>query len=145
MPKSIKVLLPIFTAVILLAGCTPKKENQITGEAENINKQISQMEQGITVPANLTKCDIDKYFDRDAQTQGLRIRTDCNQLPQDPVCNYYKTVEKDGSEPVHVAQYTNACGYCRFFFGEERKTVGSKTFIDLGYQQGECTQGMYKK
>lgn len=144
--KKLLLLTILISTSLILGSCATKNNGQtIKQEAKDIEKKISQTEQGIVVPGNLEKCNIDQYFSKDAQTGNLMIKTDCIDLPEEAVCNYYKTRESDGTEPVHVAEYNNECSYCRFYFGKEKREIGGKTFIDLGIERKACTQGMYKK
>jgi hypothetical protein len=70
---------------------------------------------------------------------------DCGDFPEVAVCNYSKSIDKNGVEKFSVLQYRNECSYCRFYFGKEQMDLGGTTVIDLGYEPKECSQGMYKK
>ena len=132
---NLAVLLSLLLIVGLLSGCG-KKEEGIEGikeEAENIEKKVEEVSAGVTVPGNLLSCP-QKYF-------GTEI-TDCRTQPQEPVCVYYK-IEKGGQERVDNGQFTSECGACKFYGKDGKIEAAGITLI--GYEKGECYQGMYGK
>jgi hypothetical protein len=111
----------------------PAEEAGIKEEAENIEKKVEEMSAGVTVPGNLLSCP-QKYF-------GTEI-TDCRTQPQEAVCAYYK-IEKGGVERVDNGQHTSECGACKFYGKDGKIEAAGITLI--GYEKGECYQGMYGK
>jgi len=145
------LLIGIVVLVLVVSGgiiFKPKaNKSDVQSQAEevvaDIEKQMDQKEgsSGILVPENLQDCPADWF-----QSEAGRERILCDESIKTPYCSYY-TLEKDGVTKTKVLEFTSECAVCR-----NHKKKG-EVFIDgsagkythLGYQKGECTQGMYKK
>lgn len=138
------VLIVIGVIIIKPQSNNSNSQNQAENIVGNVEKQIDQKtgSSGIVVPDNLQDCPADWF-----QTEAGRQNVVCDESAKVPYCSYY-TLEKDGVTKTRVLEFTSECAVCR---NHKRK---GEVFIDdssagkythLGYQKGECTQGMYKK
>ncbi len=119
-------------------------QNHAENAVQQVEQEIAKKEGGssIVVPDNLQDCPSEWF-----QTEGGRERVVCDESQKSPYCSYY-TLEKAGKISTKLLEFTSECAVCR---NHKRKgevfidDVSAGKYTHLGYQKGECTQGMYKK
>ena len=83
----------------------------------------------------------DKFITR----SWILLNIFCSHYAQKPVCDYYKRVTSTGTEETGLAQFDNECVVCHWYGSDGVLKTGKTTTTDLGYTEGECTQGIYQK
>jgi len=143
--KKILFLAVILCAIIVLSSCGQKsaQEQSIMQEGKNIQQKVEQANAGIVVPQNLKKCGPAAIYFTEKNEYGMPY--DCDHYAQKPVCDYYQRVTGTGNEEIGIAQFDNECAVCHWYGSDGILKTGKTTTTDLGYTEGECTQGIYQK
>jgi len=143
--KKIFYLAIILCAVAFLSACGQQSttSSSIQKEAQKIQQKVEQANAGIVVPQNLKKCGPAAIYFTEKNEYGMPY--DCDHYAQKPVCDYYKRVTGTGNEEIGIAQFDNECAACHWYGSDGILKTGKTTTTDLGYTDGECTQGIYHK
>ena len=143
--KKIYYLAVLGCLVMILSSCGQQSSTStsIMKEGQDIQKKVQQANAGLVVPANLKKCGPEAIYFTEKNESGMLY--DCSHYAQKPVCDYYKRVTSTGTEETGLAQFDNECVVCHWYGSDGVLKTGKTTTTDLGYTEGECTQGIYQK
>ena len=147
------IFLSVLFALLVFNGCakTPPADSgtastdagSITKEAEDIKNAVESVDTGVTMPADLEKCDLSKF----AALNEYGVPKDCSEYgkeEKDMVCSYYADVIKaTGEQSNKNVEWGNECSACKFYGEDQIVDAGTHEYRHLGFERKPCPQGMY--
>lgn len=152
------VVLGFLAQTVMMGGCKkPEPEEKKPEAVTEKNKPGVQTQAGSTAgrpermarveikpPENLLHCGNDPKVHGAVEDPKRPGEYSCPaSLEDSPVCAYFYGPRNPGR--LRNLQYKNSCNLCVMYYKKDEKWEGPVgTHVLLGYEQGECTQGVYR-
>jgi hypothetical protein len=144
------VFLILFSSACTKSDNSNNRDSSVVDEnseqdtiAEDVDELLEEIEEieikgNIIVPDNLNTITPDLWNQYED--------ANCSNEPFITICEYYyETKNETGDKSIKNLEWNSLCAYVKHYKGQNTWSTGSYDYETLGYEEGECFQGMYKE